>query len=102
MWGFLNYLLGLYSCTASIKEVEILLQMLRDEDIINSLYEGFFSGLYSSIAEEGIKYLPMFYNYGVDPDIFIEDYILAFPELEGVLKETMSSVMSTQEIDRFF
>jgi hypothetical protein len=99
---FLNYLLGLYSCTASVEEVNTLLQMLRDENIINSLYEGFFSGLYSSIAEKGIKYLPIFYNYGVEPDILIEDYTLAFPELEEDLKETMSSVMSTQEIERFF
>jgi hypothetical protein len=58
--------------------------------------------LYSSIAEKGIKYLPIFYKYGVDPDIFIEDYTLAFQELEEDLKETMSSVMSTQEIERFF
>ena len=99
---FLNYLLGLYSCTASIEEVNNLLNMLRDESTINSLYGGFFSGLYTSIAEKGIKYLPLFYNYGLDPEIFIEDYNLAFPELEYTLKETMSSVMSTQEIDRFF
>lgn len=99
---FLNYLLGLYSCTASIEEVNTLLNMLRDESTINSLYEGFFSGLYTSIAEKGIKYLPLFYNYGLDPELFIEDYNLVFPELELELKETMSSVMSNQEIDRFF
>lgn len=99
---FLNYLLGLYSCTASIEEVDNLLWMLRDERIINSLYEGFFSGLYTSIAEKGIKYLPIFYNNGVEPDVLIEDYRLAFPELEEALKETMSSVMSNKEIEQFF
>lgn len=99
---FLNYLLGLYSCTASIEEVDNLLWMLRDERIINSLYEGFFSGLYTSIAEKGIKYLPIFYNNGVEPDVLIEDYSLAFPELEEALKETMSSVMSNKEIEQFF
>lgn len=99
---FLNYLLGLYSCTASVEEAEILLKMIKDESMINSLYDGFFSGLYSSTAEKGIKYLPIFYNYGLDPEMFIEDYNLAFPELEDILKETMSSVMNTQEIDRFF
>lgn len=100
--GFLNYLLGLYSCTASIGEVNTLLRILEDESIINSLYEGFFSGLYSYTAEKGIKYLPIFYNYGVDPEILIEDYTLAFPELEDSLREAMSGVMSTQEIERFF
>lgn len=76
--------------------------MIKDKSMINSLYDGFFSGLYSSTAEKGIKYLPIFYNYGLDPEMFIEDYNLAFPELEDILKETMSSVMNTQEIDRFF
>lgn len=99
---FLNYLLGIYSCTASIEEADNLLRMLRDERIINSLYEGFFSGLYTSIAEKGIKYLPIFYNNGVEPDVLIEDYSLAFPELEEALKETMSSVMSNKEIEQFF